>query len=95
MAQAHSRCNIMRLMRNRTTSETTPSDARHTSGADTSLDSGVAGDDNMADSSDSDSAAKKEPCAICLGNLRAPIGSPENCDHLFCLDCILEWSKVS
>lgn len=36
-----------------------------------------------------------EPCAICLGRMRGNIGSPEGCDHSFCLDCILEWARVS
>ena len=35
-----------------------------------------------------------EPCAICLGRMKGNIGSPEGCDHSFCLDCILEWAKV-
>lgn len=36
-----------------------------------------------------------EPCAICLGRMKGNIGSPEGCDHSFCLDCILEWARVS
>ena len=44
---------------------------------------------NMSDDSE------EEPCAICLGHMRGDIGSPEGCDHNFCLECILEWSKVS
>jgi hypothetical protein len=36
-----------------------------------------------------------EKCAICLKRLRnQKIGTPESCDHSFCLDCITEWSKV-
>lgn len=49
-------------------------------------------------SGDSDGGLQKrkgDPCAICLGSLHAPIGCPERCDHSFCLDCILEWAKVS
>lgn len=57
-------------------------------------DSGItAGDDSSSDNDDP--ASPSDPCAICLGRLKGPVGSPENCDHSFCLDCILEWSKVS
>uniref|UniRef100_A0AAV2KZF3 PHD and RING finger domain-containing protein 1 n=1 Tax=Knipowitschia caucasica TaxID=637954 RepID=A0AAV2KZF3_KNICA len=35
-----------------------------------------------------------EKCAICLHSFnRQPVATPENCEHYFCLDCILEWSK--
>merc|ERR1712198_218212 len=27
--------------------------------------------------------------------MKGEIGSPESCDHSFCLDCILEWSKAN
>ena len=34
-------------------------------------------------------------CPICLLQFTDQlIGQPENCRHLFCLDCIKEWSKV-
>ena len=34
-------------------------------------------------------------CPICLLEFDDQlIGQPENCRHLFCLDCIKEWSKV-
>ncbi|GFO08457.1 PHD and RING finger domain-containing protein 1, partial [Plakobranchus ocellatus] len=33
-------------------------------------------------------------CPICLNRLRQQdVGMPETCDHLFCLECIQEWSK--
>lgn len=36
-----------------------------------------------------------ESCPICLNTFRdQAVGTPESCAHYFCLDCILEWSKV-
>ncbi|XP_039519055.1 PHD and RING finger domain-containing protein 1 isoform X2 [Pimephales promelas] len=41
-------------------------------------------------SSDEDS----EKCPICLNSFHEqPVATPESCEHYFCLDCILEWSK--
>ncbi|KAF3689002.1 PHD and RING finger domain-containing protein 1 [Channa argus] len=41
-------------------------------------------------SSDEDS----EKCPICLNSFSSqPVATPENCEHYFCLDCILEWAK--
>ncbi|XP_040894403.1 PHD and RING finger domain-containing protein 1 isoform X2 [Toxotes jaculatrix] len=41
-------------------------------------------------SSDEDS----EKCPICLNSFNIqPVATPENCEHYFCLDCILEWAK--
>ncbi|NXI47162.1 PHRF1 protein, partial [Galbula dea] len=35
-----------------------------------------------------------ESCPICLNTFRdQAVGTPENCSHYFCLDCIVEWSK--
>ncbi|NWH75332.1 PHRF1 protein, partial [Piaya cayana] len=35
-----------------------------------------------------------ENCPICLNTFRdQAVGTPENCSHYFCLDCIIEWSK--
>ncbi|XP_070621657.1 LOW QUALITY PROTEIN: PHD and RING finger domain-containing protein 1 [Erythrolamprus reginae] len=35
-----------------------------------------------------------ENCPICLNTFRhQAVGTPENCAHYFCLDCIVEWSK--
>lgn len=45
---------------------------------------------NGASNSDDDA----ESCPICLNTFRdQAVGTPENCVHYFCLDCILEWSK--
>nr|XP_002666914.2 PHD and RING finger domain-containing protein 1 isoform X2 [Danio rerio] len=46
--------------------------------------------DAMDLSSDEDS----EKCPICLNSFHEqPVATPETCEHYFCLDCILEWSK--
>ena len=43
-----------------------------------------------SDSSDDQS----EKCPICLLPFRKQqIGIPSECDHCFCLECLLEWSK--
>ena len=34
-------------------------------------------------------------CPICLGEFDGQrLGNPENCRHIFCLECIQEWTKV-
>ena len=37
-------------------------------------------------------------CPVCLkhlhGRVLRELGKPKNCNHFFCLSCILEWSKV-
>ncbi|XP_018113084.1 PHD and RING finger domain-containing protein 1 isoform X2 [Xenopus laevis] len=49
-----------------------------------------AGHFNEAFSSDDEG----ENCPICLNGFRDQVvGTPENCSHYFCLDCIVEWSK--
>ncbi len=36
-----------------------------------------------------------EQCAICMENFtKQEVGIPENCEHAFCLACIIEWAKV-
>lgn len=36
-----------------------------------------------------------ESCPICLNAFRdQAVGTPQSCAHYFCLDCIVEWSKV-
>ncbi|XP_075043916.1 PHD and RING finger domain-containing protein 1 [Mixophyes fleayi] len=48
-----------------------------------------------ADLNDGQSSDEEtEKCPICLNGFRDQVvGTPENCNHYFCLDCILEWSK--
>uniref|UniRef100_A0A3Q3QMS8 PHD and ring finger domains 1 n=1 Tax=Monopterus albus TaxID=43700 RepID=A0A3Q3QMS8_MONAL len=46
--------------------------------------------DHAGMSSDEDS----EKCPICLNSFSSqPVATPESCEHYFCLDCILEWTK--
>ena len=48
------------------------------------------------DSSSSDEdGEERECCPICLAKFRhQDVGTPESCDHNFCLECITEWSRV-
>lgn len=45
---------------------------------------------------DSDSSdGQSEKCPICLLSFKQQeIGTPESCDHMFCLECLQEWSKT-
>lgn len=54
------------------------------------------GDSQLGASQESDSGDEDLPtCPICLDKLRSQdIGSPESCDHQFCMECIVEWSRV-
>lgn len=37
-----------------------------------------------------------DKCPICLNSFHEqPVATPQNCEHYFCLDCIVEWAKVS
>ncbi|KAJ8915230.1 hypothetical protein NQ315_015453 [Exocentrus adspersus] len=52
----------------------------------------VAVPDTNMDSDSSDGQSEK--CPICLISFKTQeIGTPESCDHMFCLECIQEWSK--
>ncbi|KAG7468431.1 hypothetical protein MATL_G00142910 [Megalops atlanticus] len=45
-------------------------------------------------SADLSSDEDAEKCPICLHSFQEqPVATPEGCEHYFCLDCILEWSK--
>ncbi len=58
--------------------------------ADTSQDSS-----RLASQDDSGSDEEAPQCPICLARLKQQdVGTPDSCDHSFCLDCLLEWSKV-
>ena len=51
---------------------------------------------SSADVPMSDSDGESEKCPICLARIAdQDIGTPEGCDHDFCLECIQEWAKVS
>ncbi|XP_030057148.1 PHD and RING finger domain-containing protein 1 [Microcaecilia unicolor] len=51
-------------------------------------------DSKSAKCTPSSSDEDAENCPICLNVFRDQVvGTPENCAHYFCLDCILEWSK--
>nr|XP_034829405.1 PHD and RING finger domain-containing protein 1-like [Maniola hyperantus] len=40
------------------------------------------------------SEGNSDKCSICLLRFTdQEVGTPESCEHIFCLDCILEWSK--
>ena len=48
--------------------------------------------DDVSDLSDNET----ERCPVCLSRFDGQdVGSPESCDHTFCLECILVWSKVA
>ncbi|KAK7490763.1 hypothetical protein BaRGS_00017992, partial [Batillaria attramentaria] len=50
-------------------------------------------EENTATDSDSD-GEDVATCPICLDKLRQQdVGSPESCDHQFCMECIVEWSR--
>ncbi|XP_069132636.1 PHD and RING finger domain-containing protein 1-like [Argopecten irradians] len=43
---------------------------------------------------ESESDGEGENCPVCLNRFRdQDIGTPESCDHNFCLECIQEWSN--
>ncbi|XP_050348273.1 PHD and RING finger domain-containing protein 1 isoform X2 [Nymphalis io] len=40
------------------------------------------------------SEGNSDKCSICLLRFKEQeVGTPESCEHIFCLDCITEWSK--
>ncbi|XP_054887563.1 PHD and RING finger domain-containing protein 1 isoform X2 [Poeciliopsis prolifica] len=49
---------------------------------------------SFADFAEMSSDEDREKCPICLNSFSSqPVATPENCEHYFCFDCILEWTK--
>ncbi|XP_007571847.1 PHD and RING finger domain-containing protein 1 isoform X1 [Poecilia formosa] len=49
---------------------------------------------SSADFAEMSSDEDREKCPICLNSFSSqPVATPENCEHYFCFDCILEWAK--
>lgn len=68
-------------------------DYESSSGESGTENEGQGASNNNGDWSDS-SDGQSEKCPICLLKFKdQEIGSPETCDHTFCVDCIKEWSK--
>ena len=62
---------------------------------DSEIESGDEDEVHSSDDSDSSSGEESVSCPICLLKFKGQaIGFPEVCGHPFCLDCILEWTKV-
>lgn len=41
------------------------------------------------------SSGNTDQCPVCLMSLKDQLlGTPNNCSHVFCFDCIQEWAKV-
>nr|XP_046250867.1 PHD and RING finger domain-containing protein 1 [Scatophagus argus]XP_046250868.1 PHD and RING finger domain-containing protein 1 [Scatophagus argus]XP_046250869.1 PHD and RING finger domain-containing protein 1 [Scatophagus argus]XP_046250870.1 PHD and RING finger domain-containing protein 1 [Scatophagus argus]XP_046250871.1 PHD and RING finger domain-containing protein 1 [Scatophagus argus]XP_046250872.1 PHD and RING finger domain-containing protein 1 [Scatophagus argus] len=60
---------------------------------DAKTDSGAFGG-TSADFAGMNSDEDTDQCPICLNSFNSqPVATPENCEHFFCLDCILEWAK--
>ena len=48
------------------------------------------------DSLDGGTVGVHDQCPICLMSLKGQLlGTPDSCQHVFCLECIREWSNVS
>ncbi|XP_068673363.1 uncharacterized protein [Montipora foliosa] len=51
-------------------------------------------DVTMQDSSDEMSSGNSDHCPVCLMSLKEQLlGTPNNCPHVFCFECIQEWAK--
>ncbi|XP_064480743.1 PHD and RING finger domain-containing protein 1-like isoform X2 [Ornithodoros turicata] len=73
------------LLEGRCQQSASPSKPNVTNGSTTVADSDS--DSNLSD-------AQAERCPVCLNRfLGQEVGTPESCDHAFCLDCIQEWAK--
>lgn len=62
---------------------------------DEELEKVVGGDGPAASNiAEAGSDEEGENCPICLNLFKGQlVGTPENCAHFFCIDCIVEWSK--
>ena len=59
---------------------------------DEQMDAAAAGEAGASEEDD----GSADRCPVCLCPFRGQdVGTPESCDHTFCLDCIQEWAKVS
>ena len=53
------------------------------------------GDVTMQNSGDEMSSGNSDQCPVCLMSLKEQLlGTPNNCPHVFCFECIREWAKV-
>lgn len=51
---------------------------------------------SSSDEDHNDNDENHNMCPICLGEFTDQmVGIPENCVHMFCIECIQEWTKVN
>lgn len=49
----------------------------------------------IQNSGDEMSCGNSDQCPVCLMSLKEQLlGTPNNCPHVFCFECIREWAKV-
>lgn len=54
----------------------------------------VLGDVNLHESGEETPSSNTDQCPVCLMSLKEQLlGTPNNCPHVFCYECIQEWSK--
>ena len=52
-------------------------------------------DIQLHDSGNEISPSHTDQCPVCLMSLKEQLlGTPNNCPHVFCFECIQEWAKV-
>ena len=52
-------------------------------------------DIQLQDSGDETLSSHTDQCPVCLMSLKEQLlGTPNNCPHVFCFECIQEWAKV-
>lgn len=55
----------------------------------------VLDDVNFDESGEETSTSNTDQCPVCLMSFKEQLlGTPNNCSHVFCFECIQEWSKV-